>query len=263
MRDREPRDESPRRGAARAARQARADGRTPVDIARQLARRRNTDERRIACELAATGAADDPREAMGVLERLLVDSDRGVRTTAAAAATRVARLQFERVLEFIAAWRDADSPPLRRAAALAMARSADPQRLERAPHIARFVRPLLGDAERVVRRVVTASLVPAFLRAYPEAAFETLVESSTSNDPRVLRDVAMAFASPGAGPLAKRALIVLRKLARDERRVVWRAVAASMWRLGRQRPDVVRPELDRWLDDEDRAKAAREALKYL
>ncbi len=263
MRDREPKSESPRRGAARAARQARAEGRTPVDVARQLARRRSADERRVACELAAVGAADDPREAMSVLEALVADSDRAVRTTATAAVSRVARLQFERVLESLVAWRDADSPPLRRAAALAVARSAESHRLERAPHVARFVRPLLGDAEPAVRRVVTASLVPAFLRAYPETAFETLVESSTSNDPRVLRDVAMAFSSPAAGPLVKRALIVLRKLALDERHAIWRAVAASMWRLGRQRPDVVRPELDRWLDDEARAKPAREALKRL
>ncbi len=263
MRDREPKSESPRRGAARAARQARAEGRTPVDVARHLARRRSADERRVACELAAVGAADDPREAMSVLEALVADSDRAVRTTATAAVSRVARLQFERVLESLVAWRDADSPPLRRAAALAVARSAESHRLERAPHVARFVRPLLGDAEPAVRRVVTASLVPAFLRAYPETAFETLVESSTSNDPRVLRDVAMAFSSPAAGPLVKRALIVLRKLALDERHAIWRAVAASMWRLGRQRPDVVRPELDRWLDDEARAKPAREALKRL
>jgi hypothetical protein len=73
----------------------------------------------------------------------------------------------------------------------------------------------------------------------------------------------MAFACPSAAPIAKRALIVLRKLALDERRMVWRAAAAALWQLGRRRPDVVRPELERWLEDDVRGKVAREALKYL
>jgi ribosomal protein L18E len=73
----------------------------------------------------------------------------------------------------------------------------------------------------------------------------------------------MSFSSSGAPPLVKRALIVLRKLSLDERRYVWRAVAAAIWKLGRKRPEVVRPELSRWLEDDRRVQVAREALRYL
>jgi hypothetical protein len=255
--------ETARRAAVRLARKAQADGRAPSDLALRLARRPKPEERRIACELAVIASDDDARDAMALLGVLVEDADRAVRTAAVAAAARIARAHFERVLDLLAEWRGAASPLTRRAAAAVAARSAEPRRLERAPHLARFVKPLLGDPDPTVRRALTSSTLPAFLRAFPEAAFEALVESSTSSDPRVLRDVAAAFAAPAAAPLAKRALIILRKLALDERRVVWRAAAAAMWRLGRRRPDVVRPELDRWLEDDARQTAAREALKYL
>jgi hypothetical protein len=127
----------------------------------------------------------------------------------------------------------------------------------------RLVDSLLADRDPTVRRLLGPSALGAFLGAYPDVTFDSLIGWSTSSDPQVLWNVAMAFTAASAAPLAKRALIVLRKLALDERRTVWRAVAAAMWQLGRRRPDVVRPELERWLADETRAKVAREALKYL
>ena len=50
---------------------------------------------------------------------------------------------------------------------------------------------------------------------------------------------------------------------RDERRFVWRAAASALWKLGRKRPDIIRPELARWLEDERRVNVAREAIKHL
>ena len=86
---------------------------------------------------------------------------------------------------------------------------------------------------------------------------------STFNDAQTLWNVAMALSAPPAVPIAKKALIVLRKLSLDERRFVWRAVASALWKLGRKRPDIVRPELARWLEDERRVDVAREAIKHL
>jgi hypothetical protein len=101
------------------------------------------------------------------------------------------------------------------------------------------------------------------LQEYPIQTFEYLVNWSTSNDAQTLWNVAMAFSTPAAAPIAKKALIVLRKLSLDERRLVWRAVASAMWKLGRRRPDVIRPELSRWLEDERRVDVAREAVRHL
>ncbi len=255
--------ESARRVARRLAKQRARDGEPVLERAEELARRQEVAARLIACELVPLSFEEDPGEAMAVLRDLIGDADRSVRTAAVAAASRVAETHFERMAATLVAWRDATSPDARRAVAAVVARAATPHRLERAPHLLRLIGPLLTDAEPAVHRAVGAQALDGLLRAYPEATFEALVEWSTSSDPHVLRNVASALCGEAAAPLAKRALIVLRKLSLDDRRAVWRLAGGAMWRLGRRRPDVVRPELERWLEDETRAKVAREALRFL
>jgi len=241
-----------------------ADEQLPVlERAQQLAQRPEIQARLVACELVPLSFDEDPEEAMAVLHDLAGDSDPKVRAAAIAACARIVRTHFGRVVEILSGWRDSASPHVRRAVAVAATRAAEATRLERAPHLMRLVEPLLTDRDPTVRRLLGPSALGSFLGAYPDVAFDSLIEWSTSSDPQALWNVAMAFTSASAAPLAKRALIVLRKLALDERRMVWRAVAAAMWQLGRRRPDVVRPELERWLAEETRAKVAREALKYL
>jgi hypothetical protein len=241
-----------------------ADEQLPVlERAQQLSQRPEIQARLVACELVPLSFDEDPEEAMAVLHDLVSDGDPGVRAAAVAACARIVRTHFARVVEILSGWRDAPSPHVRRAVAVSATRAAEATRLERAPHLMRLVDSLLADRDPTVRRLLGPSALGAFLGAYPDVTFDSLIGWSTSSDPQVLWNVAMAFTAASAAPLAKRALIVLRKLALDERRTVWRAVAAAMWQLGRRRPDVVRPELERWLADETRAKVAREALKYL
>jgi hypothetical protein len=241
-----------------------ADEQLPVlERAQQLSQRPEIQARLVACELVPLSFDEDPEEAMAVLHDLVSDGDPGVRAAAVAACARIVRTHFARVVEILSGWRDAPSPHVRRAVAVSATRAAEATRLERAPHLMRLVDSLLADRDPTVRRLLGPSALGAVLVAYPDVTFDSLIGWSTSSDPQVLWNVAMAFTAASAAPLAKRALIVLRKLALDERRTVWRAVAAAMWQLGRRRPDVVRPELERWLADETRAKVAREALKYL
>ncbi len=241
-----------------------ADEQLPVlDRAQQLSQRPEIPARLIACELVPFSFDEDPEEAMAVLLDLAADGDPAVRAAAVAACARITRTHFGRIVEVLSGWRDSLSPHVRRAVVVSAARAAEPTRLERAPQLMRLVDSLLADRDPSVRRLLGPSALGAFLGAYPDVTFDSLIGWSTSSDPQVLWNVAMAFTSASAAPLAKRALIVLRKLALDERRTVWRAVAAAMWQLGRRRPDVVRPELERWLADETRTKVAREALKYL
>jgi hypothetical protein len=257
--DREP----ARRAARRLASELEREGTSVLERAQRLAQRTEPQARRIAGELVPLSFDEDPGEAMAVLEGLAADDDRTVRAAAVAACSRVARAHFERVADILTVWRDDASPHLRRAVTVAVARAAEPHRLERVPHLMRLMGPLLADTDPGVRRTVGPSTLGVLLGAYPEATFEALVEWSMTSDPQVLWNVAMAFTGAPAAPMAKRALIVLRKLALDDRRTVWRAAATAMWQLGRRRPDVVRPELDRWLDDDVRDKVAREALRYL
>jgi hypothetical protein len=255
--------ESARRIARRLAKERQKDEGPVLERAQELARRAEAPARLVACELVPLAFEEDPEDAMAVLGDLADDADPGVRAAAIAACARVAETHYERIAETLAAWRDAPSSNVRRAVATAAAHAAEPHRLERAPHLLRLLAPLLADADPAVGRAVGSTALGALLGAYPEATLEALVEWSTSSDAHVLRSVATAFSTAPAAPLAKRALIVLRKLALDERRPVWRAAAAATWQLGRRRPDVVRPELERWLEDETRGKVAREALRFL
>jgi HEAT repeat protein len=207
--------------------------------------------------------ADAPDLTLDLLFGLVSDEEASVREAAAESAGRLLDAEFPHLLARIERWRDDPSPRVRHAALVAVAGAARRERAERAEPLLRLIAPLLSDRDPLVRRSLGPSAVAALLQHYPSLAFEHLVQWSTSNDEQVLWNVAMAFTSSAAAELAKKALIVLRKLSLDERRYVWRAVATAMWKLGRKRPDVVRPELARWLLDEERVAVARAALTYL
>lgn len=44
---------------------------------------------------------------------------------------------------------------------------------------------------------------------------------------------------------------------------VWRAAASALHYLGQRQPEAVRPVLEGWLEDEQRAQAAEVALRYI
>jgi 3-methyladenine DNA glycosylase AlkC len=58
-------------------------------------------------------------------------------------------------------------------------------------------------------------------------------------------------------------LEILQQLAADERRFVWRAAASALHYLGKHHPEVVRPLVENWLQDERRKRAAEVALRYI
>ncbi|MCX6094466.1 MAG: DNA alkylation repair protein [Candidatus Bipolaricaulota bacterium] len=229
----------------------------------ELAQRPEAPARQLASILCVHAHADAPGPALDLLSRLVDDGEASVRDMAAESAGRLLEAEFVHVLARIERWRDDPSPSVRHAVLVAVTGAARRERPERAEPLLRLIAPLLTDRDPLVRRALGPSAVAALLQHYPSLAFEHLVQWSTSNDEQVLWNVAMAFTSPAAADVAKKALIVLRKLSLDERRYVWRAVATAMWKLGRKRPDVVRPELARWLEDEERVDIARAALTYL
>jgi len=229
-----------------------------------LVLRDGSTARHLACQLIPYAYREEASASLEWLERLAADADWAVRDAAARTCGRLLRDEFPGLLAPLRAWRDGGTAPVRRAVVVASRRAATPARLERAEPLLRFLEPLLSDEDAAVRRELgPRALGAALLRSYETITFEYLVKWSTSNDAAVLWNVAMAFSAPPAASIARKALIVLRKLSLDERRLVRRAVSASMWRLGRRAPEVVRPELMRWLEDEQRAPVAREALRHL
>jgi len=218
----------------------------------------------LACQLIPHAYAVQRKKAIGLLPQLIEAEDWSIRDAACEVAGRLLRDDFSRMIGVLEIWRSRDSINLYRAIVIATIRASDSSHLERAEPLLKLVEPLLEEGEPIVRRNLGPSAVGTHLLAdYPSQTFEYLVKWSTSNDAQTLWNVAMALSAAPAVPIVKKALIVLRKLSLDERRLVWRAVASALWKLGRKRPDIVRPELARWLEDERRVKVAREAIKFL
>ncbi len=237
---------------------------TLPETAARLAMSEQGEMRHVACGLIGEGYLDDPEKSVELLRKLVDDPDWKVRESAGDACGKALRDDFSGMTEVLRDWTGDGSENVRRAVIIAVMKAAQTETPGWGEPLLKIVEPLLSDRAKVVRRNLGPfALGSAMLRCYPVATFEYLVKWSTAVDEQTLWNVAMAFSASGAPPLVKRALIVLRKLSLDERRYVWRAVSAAMWKLGRKKPEVVRPELARWLEDERRTHVAREALRYL
>ena len=235
-----------------------------LHVAELFASCEEAEPRHVACGLIAEAYLQDPEKSVALLYRLVDDPDWTVRESAVDACGRALRNDFDGMSEVLREWRTDQSDNVRRAILIAVIKASQSRTPGWGEPLLKLIEPLLVDRAKVVRRNLGPfALGSTMLSHYPSITFEYLVKWSTSTDEQTLWNVAMAFSASAAPPLVKRALIVLRKLSLDERRYVWRAVAAAMWKLGRKKPEVVRPELARWLEDERRVHVAREALRFL
>ncbi|HEU68951.1 MAG TPA: hypothetical protein ENN53_07080 [Candidatus Acetothermia bacterium] len=218
------------------------------------------ESRRLAATLL--GRSPHPEDALGLLRRLVADGDRYTRGAAVQAGGDLLARFFDEVYPILGAWRTDPSPLVRRAVALIAGAAADPVRLDRVDPLLRLVSPLLADRALEVRTGVAAALIHALFPAYPDDVFAQLTYWSASHDEQVLWHVATALG--GAPPeLARRGLIVLRRVGLSGRRYVRAAVARALARLAATSPDAVGAELRRWLDDEERLPIARDALSRI
>lgn len=237
---------------------------TVLERAKEWATHPDVTARRMACQLVPGISRDTEARAFSLLRKLVNDADWTVRDAAAEVCGRLLCREFPGVLSILHGWRSDEAANVRRAVVIAAARAVHRRHPERTEPLLKLIEPFLADRDALLRKNLGPyALGVTFLRHDPRITFEYLVRWSTSNDEQVLWNVAMAFSGPAAAPLVKKAIIVLRKLSLDPRRYVWRAVASALWKLGRRRPDIVRPELSRWLEDERRIPVAREALKHI
>ncbi len=216
------------------------------------------EERRLAATLL--GYAQEVEPALQLLRGLVADEDRYTREAAVQAVGKLLERDFPRALAILSEWRR-DNPKVRRAAVLAVAHMADRLHMERAGPSLQFIRPLVGDPSPEVGPAVSAALVQ-FLQAWPDETFEELAAWSAEHDEPVLQQVAQTLGQTPPS-LIRKALIVLRRLALDERKAVRQAVVKALRRLAEVQSDVVFAELRRWLPDEDRAPVARATLSRL
>ncbi len=215
------------------------------------------EARRLAASLL--GRSPHPTDALLRLRTLATDEDRYTREAAVQAGGALLKRDFDEIYPILGTWRTEAESLVRRAAVLVCGVAADPLRLDWVEPLLRLLDPLLRDRAPEVRSAVEGVLAHAFFPAYPDDVFEQLTAWSASYDEQVLWHVSTTL---GHAPqdLARRALIVLRRAALDERRYVRAAAARALVRLAATCPEAVGTELRRWLGDPERLSIARAAL---
>jgi len=211
--------------------------------------------------------AEHTEEVQRLLLRLADDDNWTVREGATGGFTRVLQDHFEAVYPLFQEWTRHPSENVRRAVALAVMPVARDKKhaAARAEACLRLLEPLLADRSEYVRKNLGPFAIgAAILNHHPDLTFALLEEwRERYDDEQVRWNLAMAMSASGGAAHVERAMAFLYTLADDPRRAVWRAVAGAARALGKKRPDVVVPELERWLKDPARQPAAETALKYL
>jgi 3-methyladenine DNA glycosylase AlkC len=206
-------------------------------------------------------------EVRGLLLQLADDENWTIREGAAGGFARVLQDHFDEVYPLYQEWAHHPSENVRRAVTLAvMPVVRDPmQGPERAEPCLRLLEPLLADSSAYVRKNLGPFAIgAAILNHHPDLTFTILKAWRDQYDDEQVRwNLAMAVSASGGVDHVERALAFLYTLADDERRTVWRAVASAARALGKKRPNVVIPELRRWLTDASRRQVAETALNYL
>jgi 3-methyladenine DNA glycosylase AlkC len=205
-----------------------------------------------------------PDEIQARLLQIADDEDWWVREAAHSTMGSLLATHFDAFYPVLQAWVEHPSPNVRRGVVLAARKAANEKRVEWVDPLLDLVEPLLADrAEYVRKNLGPYAIGDGLLRCHPAPTLARL--RRWAGDPReeVRWNVAMAFRSYGGARHLQEALEVLEQLAADERRYVWRAVAAALHYLGRRQPEAVRPLVEGWLQDERRVRAAETALQYM
>ena len=202
-----------------------------------------------------------------LLLQLADDENWGVREGAAGGFARVLEDHFDQVYPIYQEWARHPSENVRRAVVLAVMPVVRDKKhgAQRAAHCLRLLEPLLADRSQYVRKNLGPFAIgAAILNHHPDLTLATLERwRDRYTDEQVRWNLAMALSASGGVAHAERGMAFLHTLADDERRTVWRAVASAARALGKKRPEMVVPELKRWLADESRRQVAETALKYL
>ncbi|MCD5417023.1 DNA alkylation repair protein [Candidatus Bipolaricaulota bacterium] len=243
---------------------AEQDPKAIITLAGKFAKKKEPSAHHIACDLVSRNSATNIDKSLKILLKMADDVNWKVRESAGTACGRILRRDFSRTIVILRRWRSHPSANVRRAVLIAVMKAAQTKNPDWGEPLLKLIDPLMVDRNAYVRRNLGPfALGTAMLRYYPGVTFDYLASWSTSHDEQVLWNVAMAFSASAAPGIAKKALIILRKLSLDERRYVWRAAATAMWKLGKKKPELIQNELHRWLEDQRRVQVAREALKYL
>ena len=144
-------------------------------------------------------------------------------------------------------WSKHKSENVRRAVVIAAMEAAKANQPKRGAKLLKLIDPLMDDDSRYVRvNLGQFAISLALLKNYPELTLKFLQKHAKRKNEFARWNVAMVWSAVGGRTYAEEGMEFLTDLAADERRFVWRAVASAAAKLGRAKPEVVKPWLKKW-----------------
>ncbi len=205
-----------------------------------------------------------PKTALHLLQQQADSTNWAVREYAGACAGRIFDQHFADVYPVLQAWSQHKSENVRRAVVIAAMEAAKANRPKRGAKLLKLLNPLMRDESRYVRvNLGQFAISLALLKNYPDLTLTWLRKHARSRNEFARWNVAMVWSAVGGRQYARQGMALLTELAADERRFVWRAVASAAVKLGKARPEVVKPIVKQWRADPERRQVAEVVSRYL
>ena len=205
-----------------------------------------------------------PKTVLQLLRRHADSDNWVVREYAGTCAGRILDQHFTEVYPVMQAWSQHQSENVRRAVVIAAMEAAKANHPKRGAKLLKLLDPLMRDESRYVRvNLGQFAISLALLKNYPDLTLKWLRKHARSQNEFARWNVAMVWSAVGGRKYAEQGMELLTDLAADERRFVWRAVASATAKLGRARPEVVKPILKQWRADPQRREVAEVVSRYL
>jgi 3-methyladenine DNA glycosylase AlkC len=187
-----------------------------------------------------------------------------VRETAGAVGGQLLDEHFDEWYPLLTEWSRDRSENVRRAVVIAAMKAAKTKEPKRGSKLLALLNPLMKDSSRYVRVNLGAFAISlSLLKHYPQLTLKWLDKHARSQNQYARWNVAMVWSAVGGRRYAIEGARILDRLAADDRRFVWRAVAAATVKLGKAQPSIIKPMIEKWSVDPQRQHAAQVVQQYL
>jgi 3-methyladenine DNA glycosylase AlkC len=204
-----------------------------------------------------------PKVVLQLLQRHADSSNWAVREYAGTCAGRLLDQHFAEVYPVMQDWTKHKSENVRRLVVIATMEAAKANHPKRGTKLLKLLDPLMSDESRYVRVNLGPFAVSlALLKNYPDLTLKWLRKHARRKNEFARWNVAMVWSAVGGRKYAAEGMQLLDQLAADERRFVWRAVASAAVKLGKARPEVVKPIVQQWRTDPQRKQVAAVVYRY-
>jgi 3-methyladenine DNA glycosylase AlkC len=208
--------------------------------------------------------ASQPKAAQSLLQRHTDSGNWAVREYAGSCAGRILNQHFDEFYPVMKAWSKHASENVRRAVVIAAMEAAKANHPKHGAKLLQLLDPLMNDDSRYVRvNLGQFAISLALLKNYPQLTLKWLDKHSKRENEYARWNVAMVWSAVGGRLYAREGARLLHRLAADERRFVWRAVASAAVKLGQAKPEVVKPLLKKWKVDSKRRHVAEVVERYI